>query len=228
MKQQSIRKSKLRDIPQCEKKTTYSRRVNLLKQVDDYGVTMDLCSRHKSYLQDGEVLVSSNLKKFAVRALLGEDEDTKLIVNENLDYVRKQGRAGIYSYGIEISINAAKHFTGTGDGRFLFGFYFGQVFALSSFRDSFSFNPAQWRRARQIRNSMVLKRLYGKREHPDTGDDLVDLCRCGHEWFMHDYGPPRGNCFTCLCPRYEYEQKLRKSEARDLQLLISRELENSG
>lgn len=219
-----MRKSNLSDMPQCNKKASHSKRVNLLKQVDDYGITMNLCSRHKGYWQNGEILGSSKLKKFATDALVGGD-DTKLLVSENLDYIRKQARAGSYENGIEISINAAKHYTDMGDGKFLFGFYLGHLFALCSFRDSFILQPDRWRRASKIRDQMILRKLYGRREHPPSADDPVDLCRCGHTDFWHDYGHPRGECYTCLCPRYEYEQRILKSEARDLESLTERELE---
>lgn len=213
----------------CDKRAVVLRKVKLLEEINDYHIEMKLCTRHKNHFKQGEALVGINLKNYGKETLLGEgkDKDRKRIVNESLDYIRKQAKEAGYENSMEVLIKAAQHFAKTGDAKFLFGYYFGQLFGLSSFRDFPSIDVNRRQKAEQIRSQMNLKQLYALRVHPDTSHELVDVCRCGHESIMHDYGPPRGACVTCLCPRYEFEQKMTQAEASDLKSLIYRELQKS-
>lgn len=123
---------------------------------------------------------------------------------------------------MNILITTAKHFAKVGDGKFLFGLYFAKLFAFYSFK-GLGTDVSRQKRAKEIRNRMSMKQPYPERERPDRGNDPIDVCRCAHEWFMHASGQPNGACLMCLCPGYEFEQKLTRLEVSDLQSVISDE-----
>ena len=101
------------------------------------------------------------------------------------------------------------------DGKFLLGYYFGELFAFSSFRGLLNGDENLNGKVRQIRSQMSLREPLRWRERPDISNNIVDVCKCGHEW-LHDSQEPRGACFTCLCPRYQFEQKITRAEASEL------------
>lgn len=210
-------------IQGCSNKTTNSRRVRLIENVD-YEIPVSLCSRHKNYFK-GHPLLALDLKGLGKEALLGggNDSNKQAEVKETLDYMRSQAKAADRELSMDLLIDGARHFAKAGDTKFLYGFYFGELYGLSSFKGSFDKDGSRFRKPEQIRSQMALKELYPERKHPHTSNEMVEVCRCGHERIMHDSGEPRGACYMCLCPRYEFEQKLTRMEASDLQLLIHRE-----
>lgn len=216
-------------IQGCHHKAAHSRKVKVIELIDGFEIAIMLCTRHKGYFEERKALVDIDLKAYGRELLLaeGKDKDKQQIVNETFEYMLRDAKAANREQSIQFLINAAKHFVKIGDGKFLFGFYFGALFAFSSFKDLFGTNEDRQRRAEEIRNQMSLKTLYLKREHPDRSNDLIDVCTCGHEGFMHASGAPRGECYLCLCPRYEFEQKLTRGEISDLQSLIWKELRKS-
>lgn len=219
----------------CDKDATISRKVKFVEQLGDYKISVDLCARHKNRFKGPGALISIDLAAFGREEILGKskDKDKQRAVNEAFDYLRKQAKADNYEQSAILLINAAKYFAEQGDAKFLFGFYLGKLLMLSSFRELLGKKKndadggdASERRAQQIRSQMSLKTPYPEREHPDTSNELIDICRCGHPWFMHSESRG-GQCLYCLCPSYLFEQKITKAEESELHSLLHREVTES-
>lgn len=210
-------------IQGCDNHAAYSRKVRVIRQ-RDYEIEMELCSRHRNRFKEGEAALGLDLEAFGKEMLLGETDDVekRRKVNNTFEYMQKHAEASNIQQAMQLVVNLARHLAKAGDARFLFGFYFGELFSLSSFKD-FGTDSTRRRRAEQIRGQMSLREPYEARQHPDTSNELINICRCGHEQFMHEFGEPRGACYTCLCPRYEFEQRVTRREAIDLQSLMSSE-----
>jgi hypothetical protein len=140
-----------------------------------------------------------------------------------IDYMLEQAGLDGRHQSIQLTIDAATHYAKLLDAKFLFGFYYAALFIYSSPK-GFDTNVARQKRAKEIKAKMTLKEPYQEREHPNIANEPVNICKCGHQEIMHEFGQPRGECYTCLCPRYEYEQRLTYTEASDLGTLFYREL----
>lgn len=208
----------------CQDRAVHMRKIVPIKGVD-YEIVKKVCSKHKNLFTRVSPVVNINFRDFAKQELLGtgNDENRNRFVKDNLEYMYEQAEKSDGGLSMQIMINAARYFAQKGDEKFLFGFYFSRLFFSYALK-GFNTDANQRRRIEQIRNQMSLKRPYPEREHPDISDNIVDVCRCGHEEVRHELGTPRGECNKCLCPKYEFEQKMRWAEAFDLQTLIAREL----
>jgi hypothetical protein len=211
----------------CNNKGAYSSTVKLIAHMD-YEISVSLCTSHKYHFRGGKPFLKLDLKDYGKEELLGRTKDTEKqrTVAEAFDYLQKQAKANNYEENIRLLIDAAKHFAKTGNGNFLFGFYFGKLMMISSFRELLGIKNdrgEKGQRMRQIRSQMNMQTPYPEREHPDTNNELIEICRCGHPWFMHS-GSHSGECYFCLCSSYVFEQKIMRSEISDLHSLLYREL----
>ena len=213
-------------IDGCRNKSTFHSRVRLLEELDDYEINVRLCARHRTSFKKRSFLLQLDLKSYGNETLLDETKDgQERVVKETLDYIRWQAKENNNERSAQLIIDAAQHFAKVGDCKFMFGFYCGQLFTYSSFRNVFRIDATRERRAEEVRKRMALRDLYPNREHPDTSRDLIDICRCGHERFMHSsVGTPPGECYVCLCPVYEFEQRLTRHEISDVHSLMHQEL----
>ena len=215
----------------CNNKGAYSSTVKLIDQID-YEISVSLCTRHKYYFKGGKPFLKLDLIDYGKEELLGrtKDREKQRTVAEAFNYLQKQAKANNYEDKISLLINAARHFAKTGNGNFLFGFYFGKLMMISSFRELLGIKNdrgAKGQRMRQIRSQMNMQTPYPEREHPDTSNELIEICSCGHPWFMHS-GSHSGECYYCLCHNYVFEQKIIRSEISDLHSLLYRELQEKN
>lgn len=218
-------------ITECQNDASIPRKVRFLKQLGDYKITVGLCSDHKNRLKGPDPVIKIDLEGLGNEEILGETEDKskQKAVKESFDYLRKQAKLDHFDQSANLLIEAARHFAKEKDGKFLFGFYFGKLIMISSFRELLGGpknenDAAKEKRVKQIRSQMALKTTYAQRDHPDTRNELVDICRCGHGWFIHSGSSGTGECYLCLCPNYVFEQKITSSEASALQTLLYQEL----
>lgn len=205
-------------IEGCKNKGTIARKVGIFKELDDFRTIAYLCSIHKKRLKTGDSVLRFNFKDYN-KLLIPDGKNT---ASNTIEYMLEQARLDDRHQSVQLLIDAAMHYARLADAKFLFGFYFAALFIYSSFKD-FDTNVARQKRAKEIREKMSLKEPYPDREHPSIRNELVDVCRCGHEEIRHEYGQPHGKCYSCLCPRYEYEQRLTYTEASDLGTLLYRE-----
>lgn len=64
------------------------------------------------------------------------------------------------------------------------------------------------------------------KEYPlriDIGDELQNICECGHADYYHD-----DECEECVCPEYIFEQTLTRRNARKLHHAIRIKHRESG
>jgi hypothetical protein len=206
-------------IDGCKNKGTIARKVGIFKELDDFRTVAYLCSAHKKRLKSGDSLLCFNFEDYS--KLLLKENNKK--ASETIDYMVDQAALDDRLQSVQLTIDAAMHYARLADAKFLFGFYYAALFIYSSFK-GFDTNVARQKRAKEIRSKMSLKEPYPEREHPSIADQLEEVCKCGHVDIMHDYGQPRGKCYTCICPRYEFEQRLSYTEVSDLGTLLYREL----
>lgn len=213
----------------CQSKASHPTKVRILAQLENT-ITVPLCLRHKNDFNSKRPLLRLDLKADGRELLLGETRDRELLrfSNDTIASMREQAKATGREHSLDLLLKVAQQLAKVGEGEFLFGFYFGRIFARAAMKDLLGMSEGRTLRAQQLRSQMRLKQPYMEREHPDISNELTEICSCGHDVIMHDSGDPRGACFLCLCPRYEFEQRLTRTEVRDLQSLIYREVRKSS
>jgi hypothetical protein len=212
-------------VEDCRGRAIYRHKIRVVKDIVDYEFEARTCARHKSFPDKNEVLSESKLKTFIKERLLDDGkENGRRPGRKALNFMLEKAKETDQGVSMKIMIDAARYFAKIGDSKFSFGFMFNSLIA-STFTE-FGCDIVRRKRALEIRSKMSMREPYAVRQHPDHGNDTREVCRCGHTSEMHDFGPPRGECYTCMCPRYEFEQKLTLGECIDLGWLLESEIQN--